>query len=875
MHVHTRFAGVCVVYACTHPLCSCVYARRMVKSRFTSVDIAAMVFGLSSELVGSKVVNVYDIAGKLFLIKFSAGNVLLIESGLRFHLTEFQRNKAQIPSGWTMNLRKLLKGKTLERIEQVGADRVVMLGFGQVVIILEMYSKGNIVVCDSDLRVLMLLRSFEFAQETQVADETSGTMVGKNLVYPLAVAARVMQPILPYDENEPINVKNLSKIVPFAHMGLLKQACAVSGSGIGACVAFCERVWESAKTCVGGYVCGGEFGPSGCYHTCDKCVQFPTFSKAVDQFFSAREQSGDSDKLESQRRALFSRVEKIKSDQTRRIEELEIEQTTLWRKANVLEDNLQVASLALQLVNVLVSKKMAWGEIRQAIKTQGELGHSIASQVGELDFSRNKMELLIGNESVWLDLGLNAPLNVAHLHALRKSQQLKLERTRQHAAHAIREAESKWKADMCKFDDSVARDRNLAKVRRRFWFVKFHWFITSEGFLVIAGRDATQNESIYKKHLERGDAYVHADIHGAASVVVKLGNLAPAITPISLAEAGQFSLCLSSAWSSKIVTSAWWVRADQVSKTAPTGEYLVTGSFMIRGRKNFLPPTRLELGIGVLFYLSEESASAHPIERKIRSELDAADESEEEHTQIHTQRVMEKHAQIHAQKSTQKGTQNTHKDTDDTQMHNTPKAISQRTLRLKKKQQKKSEFSDDDEFFRRQILGKNAPVIAPVEVPVVDSSQPPVTKVCFKCQQEGHLAAQCPSQVSPQFPNAEEEEVLEMNVLDRLAATVDETEEILHAVPVCAPYAALAYYPLKIKIVPGSTKRGKAAKLCTQILAGMTPVPLQQQLLKSIPVEEYSECLVGDVKLAAPGIAKIQIDNKKQKKSIQKTNTRA
>jgi len=27
-----------------------------------------------------------------------------------------------------------------------------------------------------------------------------------------------------------------------------------------------------------------------------------------------------------------------------------------------------------------------------------------------------------------------------------------------------------------------------------------------------------------------------------------------------------------------------------VSKTAPTGEYLPTGSFMIRGRKNFLPP---------------------------------------------------------------------------------------------------------------------------------------------------------------------------------------------------------------------------------------------------------------------------------------------
>ncbi len=55
-------------------------------------------------------------------------------------------------------------------------------------------------------------------------------------------------------------------------------------------------------------------------------------------------------------------------------------------------------------------------------------------------------------------------------------------------------------------------------------------------------------------------------------------------------QAGQACVCRSQAWDAKIVTSAWWVHHDQVSKTAPTGEYLPTGSFMIRGRKNFLPP---------------------------------------------------------------------------------------------------------------------------------------------------------------------------------------------------------------------------------------------------------------------------------------------
>jgi hypothetical protein len=42
---------------------------------------------------------------------------------------------------------------------------------------------------------------------------------------------------------------------------------------------------------------------------------------------------------------------------------------------------------------------------------------------------------------------------------------------------------------------------------------------------------------------------------------------------------------------------------EQVSKTAPSGEYLPTGSFMIRGKKNFLPPHPLVMGLSFLFRL--------------------------------------------------------------------------------------------------------------------------------------------------------------------------------------------------------------------------------------------------------------------------------
>ncbi|KAG8126705.1 putative Colon cancer antigen 1 protein [Naja naja] len=121
-------------------------------------------------------------------------------------------------------------------------------------------------------------------------------------------------------------------------------------------------------------------------------------------------------------------------------------------------------------------------------------------------------------------------------------------------------------------------------------FEKFLWFISSENYLVIAGRDQQQNEMIVKRYLRPGDR----------------------IPPRTLTEAGTMALCYSAAWDARVITSAWWVYHNQVmksgklpylrvSKTAPTGEYLTTGSFMIRGKKNFLPPSYLMMGFSFLF----------------------------------------------------------------------------------------------------------------------------------------------------------------------------------------------------------------------------------------------------------------------------------
>lgn len=58
---------------------------------------------------------------------------------------------------------------------------------------------------------------------------------------------------------------------------------------------------------------------------------------------------------------------------------------------------------------------------------------------------------------------------------------------------------------------------------------------------MIGGRDQQQNEFIVKRYLKAGDLYVHADLTGASSVVIKnpSGNPVP---PKSLAEAGTMAV---------------------------------------------------------------------------------------------------------------------------------------------------------------------------------------------------------------------------------------------------------------------------------------------------------------------------------------------
>ncbi len=135
------------------------------------------------------------------------------------------------------------------------------------------------------------------------------------------------------------------------------------------------------------------------------------------------------------------------------------------------------------------------------------------------------------------------------------------------------------------------------RLRKGEWYEKFRWFFTSRGKLAIGGRDAQSNSILVKRHLDAKDTVYHADLFGSPFFLLKGGKEQ---TDEEQHEVAQATVAFSSAWKTGLGSAdAYWVNDDQVSTSAPSGEFLPKGGFLIKGKKNFVPHNLVELAVGL------------------------------------------------------------------------------------------------------------------------------------------------------------------------------------------------------------------------------------------------------------------------------------
>ena len=185
------------------------------------------------------------------------------------------------------------------------------------------------------------------------------------------------------------------------------------------------------------------------------------------------------------------------------------------------------------------------------------------------------------------------------------------------AVSAVADAEAKLlKLSQTPATATAPRSAEPAQIRARrtHWFERYRWFVSSEAGVVIAGRDASSNDLVVRRNLKDGDIYVHADLHGAASVIVKRPMPGePALGEATLREAGQWAVAFSKAWRAGLASGeAFWVNSDQVSKKAASGEFVARGAWVIHGTKHLMNDLPLELALGTIRYRGDERWTVAP-----------------------------------------------------------------------------------------------------------------------------------------------------------------------------------------------------------------------------------------------------------------------
>ena len=195
---------------------------------------------------------------------------------------------------------------------------------------------------------------------------------------------------------------------------------------------------------------------------------------------------------------------------------------------------------------------------------------------------------------ITLDIKKSIEQNAAVYFEKSKKSKKKLEG----AKKAFKKSQDKLNLLNEKKKKTVLTEKETEKpVRKKDWYEKFRWFFSSEGFLCIGGRDATTNDIIIKKHADKEDIVFHTDMAGSPFFVIKANNKKIGLK--TMEEAAQATASYSRAWRLGLSSlEVFYVRPDQLTKEANSGEYIGKGAFMVKGKTNYMHPM-LEIAVGI------------------------------------------------------------------------------------------------------------------------------------------------------------------------------------------------------------------------------------------------------------------------------------
>jgi predicted ribosome quality control (RQC) complex YloA/Tae2 family protein len=568
------------------------------KSQLSSFDIAALVSELQS-CVGLR-------AEKFFLINhtelffrltgMAEKKSITIKLGQAMWLDDgFRTTTDSSPPTFAMVLRKYLSGATLKKVSQHGFDRIVIFEFEtepSFKLVAELFGSGNLILVKDNTIIQPLTSKSWKARDVKA---------GKEYQYP------------PESTNPfTLDITSLTNLLKMSKKDLVR--CLATEVNLGgaysedACTSLGKDKGDKASELTDDEI--GELhdiitsfkaqldslsphillGEDGIQidvlpfelsmHGLMDRKPYEKFSLAVKEYFANLPENA----IIPKKSAREAQLERQLASQNEAIEAMELMAKDCQEQGDGLYANYALLDGILKSVQGLLANGN-WQAARKDIEA--------LDRVKAFHPATGMLVVALPEER---EASLDVRLNLNENAAIQYDQSKKARHKAEGAKQAVLDTQNLLKTAMKV--GAKERDPSTKKPTKKFWFDKFRWFVSSEGLIVVGGRDTRTNDNIVKKHLKDGDLYAHADANGAPSVVIKEGAKAGDST---LEEACIFAVSFSRAWKSKVASgNAYWVKPDQVSKTPQPGEFVPKGAFIIRGKRNYSKKLEIRLAIALV-----------------------------------------------------------------------------------------------------------------------------------------------------------------------------------------------------------------------------------------------------------------------------------
>jgi predicted ribosome quality control (RQC) complex YloA/Tae2 family protein len=602
----------------------------------SNVDIHRIVKELNDEILNVKVEKAYQPSYDTILIKLrKAGEGrkdLVIQAGARIHLTEYPLPNPTIPPHFPMLLRKHLSGGIITSIKQYQFDRIVEITVEKMekfTLIVELFNKGNVILLDKDNNIISPLKHEKWHDRKITSHEEYKYPPSKiDITNTSFDEIRNIMTDSDRDVVRTLATNGLGglyaeEILSYTSIDKQKMANTLSDDEITqiekALDELFERIENNPKAQiiteeVDGKTKNKDLVPISLNKYSGFTSQdFESFNKAADEFYSKKIVNDIKDKEEG---AWTKKINKFKK-------RLQMQEDSLEGFYKTIDDTQMKGNLIYahygevqEILDVIAKARenYSWKEISQIIKKSKKESDIPALELIESVDKMGVITLKLDGQTVRVDSNLGIAESCEQFYynkgkkAKRKIEGVKI--AIENTKSQIKKLEEKKDVAMSELKTHRKREKKELK-----WYEKLRWFISTDGYMVIGGRDAHSNEQVVKKYSKNNDVYFHCDIHGAPSTIVQNENNDDEIPDSTLYEAACFASSYSSAWGEGFSSyDSYWVTLDQVSKTPEAGEFLKKGSFVIRGRKNFIRNVPVLIGVGVVDYDGAKRIMAGPVD---------------------------------------------------------------------------------------------------------------------------------------------------------------------------------------------------------------------------------------------------------------------